>query len=79
MTNRYPWLVVSEAIQKAFIEVDEVGTTAAATTASVVQSRGGSLGPDPKEFIADHPFLFFVRDLQTGLLLFQGRVANPNL
>ena len=29
------------------------------------------------DFIADHPFLFFLRDLHTGLLLFQGRLANP--
>ena len=68
-------LVVSDAIQKAFMEVDEVGTTAAAATAIVIGTRSAT----SKSFIANRPFLFFVRDLQTGLLLFQGRVANPTL
>ena len=71
-------LFVSKAIQKAFIEVDEVGTTAAAATAVVLKQRGGFL-PRPEEFIADHPFLFFLRDLQTGLVLFQGRMVDPTL
>ena len=68
-------LVVSDAIQKAFMEVDEVGTTAAAATAIVIGTRSAT----SENFIANRPFLFFVRDLQTGLLLFQGRVANPTL
>ena len=68
-------LVVSDAIQKAFVEVDEVGTTAAAATAIVIGTRSAT----SEKFIANRPFLFFVRDLQTGLLLFQGRVANPTL
>ena len=70
-------LFVSKAIQKAFIEVDEVGTTAAAATAFVLTTRSGGSGP--VEFIADHPFLFFLRDLQTGLVLFQGRMVDPTL
>ena len=71
---------VSNAIQKAFIEVDETGTEAAAATA--VLSRWHKVALPPKkleQFVADHPFLFFVRDLQTKLLLFQGRVAVPSL
>ena len=59
------------------IEVDEEGTVAAAATA-VIMSYDESDDEEPKvQFIADHPFLFFLRDLQTGLLLFQGRVVNP--
>ena len=58
----------------AMIEVDEEGTVAAAATAIIMSSRSASL---KVKFIADHPFLFFLRDLQTGLLLFQGRVVNP--
>ena len=69
-------LYVSEAIQKAFIEVDEAGTEAAAATAVIGMTR---LGPiQPKLFVVDHPFLFFVRDLKTKLLLFQGRVTVPS-
>ena len=71
-------LYVSEAIQKAFIEVDETGTEAAAVTAILVGSRS-VVGPRTLDFfVADHPFLFFVRDLQTKLLLFQGRVTVPS-
>ena len=66
-------------IQKAVIEVDEEGTVAAAATAVAVNSR--SLGMERKEkmsFTVNHPFLFFLRDLQTGILLFQGRVVDPS-
>ena len=68
---------VSNAIQKAFIEVDETGTEAAAATA--VLSRWHKVALPPRKFVADHPFLFFVRDLKTKLLLFQGKVAVPSL
>ena len=56
------------------IEVDEEGTVAAAATAVITTARSGSL---KAEFIADHPFLFFLRDLQTGMIIFQGRMVNP--
>ena len=69
-------LYVSEAIQKAFIEVDETGTEAAAATAIIGTKKSNS---KPKLFVADHPFLFFIRDLKTKLLLFQGRVTLPSL
>ena len=72
-------LYVSEAIQKAFIEVDETGTEAAAATAIMVSSWKMARPPRKLDlFVADHPFLFFVRDLQTKLLLFQGRVTVPS-
>ena len=61
------------------IEVDEEGTVAAAATAVAVNSR--SLGMERNEkmsFTVNHPFLFFLRDLQTGILLFQGRVVDPS-
>ena len=73
-------LHVSDAVQKAVIEVDEIGTEAAAASASF---SGKSINPGEGEklehFVADHPFLFYVRDLQTRLLLFRGRVALPTL
>ena len=60
------------------IEVEEEGTVAAAATL-VYGNVGTSASREPKpiRFIANHPFLFFLRDLQTGLLLFQGRLVNP--
>ena len=59
------------------IEVDEEGTVAAAATSVMISARSAFLRRKVK-FVADHPFLFFLRDLQTGMLLFQGRVANPS-
>jgi len=75
-------LHVSDAVQKALIEVDETGTEAASATSAFLDERKNrvtGLGKNMDYFVADHPFLFFVRDLQTRLLLFQGRVALPTL
>ena len=75
-------LHVSDAVQKALIEVDETGTEAASATSVFLDERKNrvtGLGKNMDYFVADHPFLFFVRDLQTRLLLFQGRVALPTL
>jgi len=68
-------LSVSEVVQKAFIEVNEEGSEAAAATGAVMIGR--SAGPMPVQFIADHPFIFYIRDKTTGMLLFQGRMVNP--
>ena len=59
------------------IEVDEEGTVAAAATAIIMGIESERITPRAVKFNADHPFLFFLRDLETGLLLFQGRVVNP--
>ena len=70
-------LFVSDVIQKAFIEVDETGTEAAAASAVVISTWKSAKRPKVERFIVNHPFLFFVRDLQTNLVLFQGRVTLP--
>ena len=69
---------VSDVIQKAFIEVDETGSEASAATGMVMKFRSMTLDNEEIHFKADHPFLFLVRDLQTGLLLFRGRVSDPS-
>jgi serpin B len=71
-------LVIGQVFHKAFVKVDEKGTEAAAATA-VMMMRAGSAPPKekPAEFKADHPFLFFIRDNASGMLLFLGRVADP--
>ena len=66
---------VSRVIEKAFIEVDEEGTTAAAATALIGSFKSKPARPIP--FVADHPFLFYLWDTESGMLLFQGRVLNP--
>jgi len=68
-------LYVSTVLQKAFIEVNEEGSEAAAATGAVMMMR--SMPMPPVQFKADHPFLFFLRDKLTGMLLFQGRVEDP--
>ena len=67
-------LYLSAVLHKAFVEVNEEGTEAAAATAVVVQTRSARMGP---RFRADHPFLFLIRDTATGSILFLGRYAEP--
>ena len=59
------------------IEVEEEGTTAAAATAIIMTKRSRSSRPRVTQFIVDRPFLFFLCDLETGMLLFQGRIVDP--
>jgi len=70
-------LFVSKVLQKAFIEITEDGTEAAAAT---VVSMDAMTCPQPaspsKQFVADHPFIFFLKD-SAGMLLFMGKMANP--
>ena len=68
---------VSEIIHKCVIEVNEKGTEAA--TVSAIGIAGSSLSrKEPTiDFVADHPFLFFIREDGTGTILFVGQVLNP--
>ena len=68
-------LYISAVIHKAYVDVNEEGTEAAAATAVVVSLR--SARPRPLIFRADHPFLFLIRHDKTGAILFMGRLANP--
>jgi serine protease inhibitor len=71
-----PGLVyLSHVIHKAFVDVNEEGTEAAAATA-VVASRAP--GPPQPTFRADHPFVFVIRDNRSGAILFMGRLSNPS-
>ncbi|XP_033117898.1 leukocyte elastase inhibitor-like isoform X2 [Anneissia japonica] len=67
-------LFVSEVIHKAFIEVNEEGSEAAAATAVKMMKRSIEL---VTQFRADHPFLFVIRDRRTEVALFMGRMAKP--
>ena len=72
-------LYISEVIHKAFIEVDEEGTEAAAATAVVMHTAAPPPGYSRPvyTFRADHPFIFLIEDDETGNILFTGRIANP--
>lgn len=72
-------LAISAVIHKAFVDVNEEGTEAAAATA-VVAATPTSIGYSPPpipQFRADHPFVFLLVHKPTNAVLFQGRVMNP--
>jgi serpin B len=71
-----PRLFIDEAYHEAFIKVDEKGTEAAAATA-VVMKASAAPPKTPPSFVADHPFLFVIRDVGSGTILFLGRVVDP--
>ncbi|KEH35800.1 serpin-like protein [Medicago truncatula] len=68
---------VSQIFHKSFIEVNEEGTEAAAVTACTVEIRGISIISHRLDFVADHPFLFLIREDSTETILFVGHVLNP--
>lgn len=63
-------LWISNVIHKAFISVNEAGTEASA-------SSGGIIGLGGTYFYMNKPFIFFIRDINTGTILFMGRIMNP--
>uniref|UniRef100_A0A3Q0RN63 Serpin B6 n=1 Tax=Amphilophus citrinellus TaxID=61819 RepID=A0A3Q0RN63_AMPCI len=67
-------LVLSKVVHKAFVEVNEEGTEAAAATAAIMMLRCARI---PDRFIADHPFLFFIRHNPSMSILFAGRYCSP--
>lgn len=71
-------LVITEVVHKAFVEVNEEGTEAAAATGVVIALTSVMDPPPVPVFRADHPFLFFIQDDETGAVLFMGRVADPS-
>ena len=71
-------LYVSAAIHKAYVDVDEQGTEAAAATATTMRALSMPMAPEkPIVFRADHPFVFVIRDNRSGGILFMGRVSDP--
>ncbi len=81
MPNEFPpvesYLMLSDVIHKAFIEIDEKGGEAAAATAVVTKQTSRA---EPKRetynFTVDHPFIFMIREKSTGAIVFMGRVTD---
>ncbi len=71
-------LFISDVIHKAFIDVAEKGTEAAAATAVVIRPTGAPLPSVGLVINADRPFFYFLRDQPTGAILFMGRVQDPS-
>ena len=70
-------LFIGDVIHKAFVDVNEEGTEAAAATAVVMKLSAAPEEPPIPLFNADHPFVFIIQDDETGTILFIGRVMNP--
>ena len=68
-------LFIDKVIHQAFIEVNEKGTEAAAATGVLMRLSAAAL---EETFNADHPFVFLIRDVDTGLIMFMGRVTDPS-
>jgi serpin B len=75
MTGDEP-LFLSAVLHKAWVEVNEKGTEAAAATGGV-GAKSAAPREQPIVFNADHPFLFLIRDTRSGSIVFLGRVSNP--
>merc|ERR1712007_193443 len=75
-----PNVHLSAVFHKAKVEVNEKGTKAAAASAAIMNTKSIVLPPpNQRRVVADHPFLFLIRDRFTGALLFNGAVVNPVL
>ena len=70
--NLFTFSVNFQVVHKAYIEVNEEGSEAAAATAVQI-----ALYSMPPNFEVDHPFLFVIRDNRTKAVLFLGRIVNP--
>ncbi|XP_026459006.1 serpin-Z1B-like [Papaver somniferum] len=84
-TRKYSTLHVDKVFHKCFVEVDEKGTEAAASTAVHMVCCALTPRPCPRptpprvDFVGDHPFMFIIRKKQIGVVLFMGHVLNPLL
>ena len=68
-------IFVDKAVHQTFLEFNEEGTEAAAATAVGMAAR--SMPPPPKRFIADRPFIYILRHIETNTILFMGKMSNP--
>ena len=70
-------LAISAVVHKAFVDVSEQGTEAAAATGITMRTTAMRMPEQAVVFRADHPFLFVIRDTRAGVVLFIGRLTNP--
>ncbi|MBP5585832.1 MAG: serpin family protein [Lentisphaeria bacterium] len=79
--QRLKYIWIEKVIHKTALKMDEVSTKAAAATAIIMGGMGGGIGQPPPVniFRADRPYLVLIRDNQTGLILFAGRINDPGV
>jgi serpin B len=71
-------VAISNVIHEAYVDVNEEGTEAAAATAVVMRATAMPVQQQVVTFTADHPFAFAIRDNQSGVILFVGRLVDPS-
>ncbi len=74
MTGK-PDLYITKVLHQAYVAVDEKGTEAAAASAVIMGPTSAML--PPQQLVIDRPFIFLIRDLKSGQILFVGRVLDP--
>ena len=74
MTTATNQLFLTAVVHQAVIDVNEKGTEAAAATG---EAAAGGASAQPEPFVADHPFVFLVRETGTGTILFMGQLMEP--
>lgn len=75
MTGNFD-LFIGDVLHKAYVSVHEEGTEAAAATAVIMQLT--AMPAEPVQMTVDRPFIFLIRDIETGTILFVGRVMDPS-
>ena len=70
-------LCIDNMYHKTFVDVNEQGTEAAASTAMVITTKSLDMEENPTEFVCDHPFLFIIKEEMTNVIIFTGRITNP--
>ncbi|MDD5701410.1 MAG: serpin family protein, partial [Dehalococcoidales bacterium] len=70
-------LFIKDVVHKAFVSVDEAGTEAAAATAVILDAQ--AIHGEPVEVTLNRPFIYVIRDIKTGTVLFMGNMMNPAL
>ncbi|KAG0595432.1 hypothetical protein M758_UG166400 [Ceratodon purpureus] len=73
-----PSLKVSSVRHKAFVEVNEKGTEAAALTTVEMVTKCMPMYTEDSDFVADHPFMFLIKEESSNTILFTGRVLDPS-
>lgn len=68
-------LFIKDIVHKAFVSVDEAGTEASAATAVIIDLKG--MPGEPVKVTLDRPFIYLIRDVETGTILFMGNMMNP--
>lgn len=73
-----PSLKVSSIFHEAYLDVNEVGTEAAAASAAVINTLSLSWSPDQMNFNANVPFLLFIVDKPRQMILFAAKIVDPS-